>query len=64
MVVAVMVMAMRSNFFGLRKRAASMCRLAAGGLKLDRGVGDAELVPQPTVDPVQNARTPTLASPK
>ena len=55
MVVAVMVMAMRSNLFYLRERTASMRRLATVRLKLDGRVGDAELVVQPAVDPIQNA---------
>src|SRR5947208_3079447 len=43
MVVAVMVMAMRSDLFWLRRRAAAMYRLAARGLDLDRRMGNAEL---------------------
>src|SRR3954468_14449198 len=55
MVVAVMVMAMRSDLFWLRRRAAAMCRLAARGLELDRRMGNAELSAKPAVQSLQNA---------
>src|SRR5947208_1547691 len=55
MVVAVMVMAMRSDLFWLRRRAAAMCRLAARGLELDRRMGNAELSAKPAVQSLQKA---------
>jgi hypothetical protein len=55
MVVTMMVMAMRSNLFRFRRRAASMRRLATSGLELDRRMGDAKLIAQPAVQSFQNA---------